>query len=524
MKETNATRICVPVCESRASNLVQSALRAAEAADIIELRLDCLTETELVELEHDLARLSPESKRSIIFTLRPHEQGGRRTLTRDERLLFWTSQGSRLLNSGAHFADIESDLALIMTGAQAHCSLLDWSRVICSYHDFGGVPAGLEQIYAHMAATPAQVLKIAVRANDATDCLTVFQLLAQARAAGREIIALAMGAAGIATRILGPSRGAFLTYGSLDEAHATAPGQLTADELRHLYRVDKLDEQTQVTGLIGLPVMHSVSPHIHNAAFDALGVNAVYIPFEVHDADAFLRRMIHPRTREMSWNMRGLSVTAPYKSAVLNLLDHIEPSAREIGAVNTIVIEEDALCGYNTDAVALVAALEERTGSVPGARVAVIGAGGAARASLWGLQQAGADVTIFARHVESASELVQKFGVRCEPLEGALFSGYDVVINATPLGTRGEHEAETPALAEQLHGARLAYDLVYNPRETRFLGEAQRAGSATLGGLEMLVAQAAQQFKLWTGLHAPIEIMREAAAGVLDRREKLSQG
>jgi 3-dehydroquinate dehydratase / shikimate dehydrogenase len=512
MKESKPAMICVPVCVEHARELEQAVARAASVGDIVELRLDCLSGAELDEALRDLKALIRAHSCPFIITLRPVEQGGHREIDTLNRLAFWLDH----LASGdgfAAFADIELDLALPLTEA----ARIDWSRVICSHHDFAGITiADLDHLYQRMAATPARILKIAVLAAEITDCLPVFRLLDRARREGRNLIALAMGEAGIMTRILGPSRGAFLTYGSLDADSATAPGQLTAVELRDLYRVPKLDDQTDIMGLIGSPVAHSLSPHIHNAAFDSLNLNAVYIPFEVRDAGAFLQRMAHPRTRELAWNLRGLSVTAPHKSVVLEHLDWIEPSAREIGAVNTILIRGDELHGYNTDAAALLAPLLDKTGSLRDKRCAILGAGGAARSALWGLRQEGAHATLFARNPEHARPLTEEFGVACEHLSSASFDSFDVVINATPLGTRGRTQDDTPALATQLRGARLAYDLVYNPLETRFLSEARHAGCDTIGGLSMLLAQAAEQFHLWTDKTAPIALMREAALCALN--------
>ncbi|MGB7924515.1 MAG: shikimate dehydrogenase [Pyrinomonadaceae bacterium] len=502
-------RICVPVCVQRARELEHAVERAAAAGNMIEIRLDCLVGAELDEALRHLPSLTSAHSCPFIITLRPVEQGGHREMNTLNRLSFWLDHLGDDDNFGAAFADIELELALLFTdGAR-----LDWSRVICSRHDFArSVPPDLDGIYERMAATPARVLKIAVLASEITDCLPIFRLLDRARHEGRELIALAMGEAGIMTRILGPSRGAFLTYGSLDAATATAPGQPSAVDLRDLYRVPKLNRQTEIMGLIGSPVAHSVSPHMHNAAFAALDLNAVYIPLETGDAGAFLRRMAHPRAREMDWNLRGLSVTAPHKRAVLEHLDWIEPSALEIGAVNTIVVSNDELHGYNTDAAAFISPLKDKTGSLRDKRCAIIGAGGAARSALWAMRREGAHATLFARNLETARPLAEEFDASCEPLAGASFDGFDVVVNATPLGTRGQKEDDTPALAPQLGGARLAYDLVYNPLETRFLREARRAGCDTIGGLSMLVAQAVEQFKLWTGhAAAPVDVMREAA-------------
>jgi 3-dehydroquinate dehydratase / shikimate dehydrogenase len=506
--------ICVPVCARRAQELDHEVARAASAGDMIELRLDCLLRPELDEaLRHLKTLIRTHSPCPFIITLRPVEQGGQREMDALNRLSFWLDHVG-YADDFACFADIELDLAALFSETSARP---DWSRVICSHHNFAGAsPTDLDHLYERMAATPARILKIAVLATEITDCLPLFHLLDRARHEGREMIALAMGEAGIMTRILGPSRGAFLTYGSLDAKSATAPGQLTAAELRDLYRVPKLDAQTEIMGLMGSPVAHSVSPHMHNAAFDALDLNAVYIPFEVRDARAFLHRMVHPRSRELAWNLRGLSVTAPHKHTVLQHLDWIEPSAREIGAVNTILIHGDELHGYNTDAAALLAPLRDKTGSLRDTRCAIIGAGGAARSALWSLRHEGARTTLFARNLERARPLAQEFDASLEHLEGASFDGFDLVINATPLGTHGQTEDQTPALATQLRGARLAYDLVYNPLETRFIREARHAGCDTIGGLSMLLAQAAEQFHLWTGKTAPVEAMREAARRALE--------
>jgi 3-dehydroquinate dehydratase/shikimate dehydrogenase len=505
-------RICVPVCERRAIDLRQAVARASEVADIIELRLDYLQGDELFKALRSLPSLISASARPIIVTLRPIEQGGQREMDNLTRIIFWVEH---FLYDKPHvdFADIELDLAELFQQREKDegKELLNWERVICSEHYFAGPPVDLWKIFERMASSPARILKIAVRVNDITDCIEIFRLLEHARREGREMIAVAMGEAGIATRILAPSRGAFLTYGSSDEEHASAPGQLSASELRHVYRVHKLNHETEIMGLVGFPVSHSLSPRIHNAAFDALNVNAVYIPFEVREAGEFLRRMVHPRTREINWRLRGLSVTAPYKSDVLRYLDWVEAKAEEIGAVNTIVVEDEELRGYNTDAAALLAPLVEKGLSLRGARCAIIGAGGAARCALWSLRQEGARVTVFARDVLKAGPTAEKFGADCRELDGASFDGFDLVINATPLGTRGEREDETPALAGQLLGARMAYDLVYNPGDTRFLREARAAGCETLSGLAMLIAQASEQFKLWTGQTAPLDVMNEAA-------------
>jgi 3-dehydroquinate dehydratase/shikimate dehydrogenase len=508
MRDKPGVQICIPVCERSFAAMRAAAIRAARHGELVELRLDYLDSNEFRDGRNKIDSLLTELDRPTIITWRPEEQGGHRALDRAERIAFWLFGKPGI----ATFLDIEMDLASSFASDDGSNRFCDWSRIICSHHDFLGVPAHLNQIYERMAETPARILKIAVSVADASDCIPVFHLLERARKEGREIIAIAMGTAGIATRILGPSRGAFLTYGALELDSTSAPGQLTAAELKDQYHIDSIDLQTQITGLVGQPVSHSVSPQIHNAAFAAAGVNAVYIPLDVRDIESFMVRMIHPRTRKLDWNLRGLSVTSPHKSTVMAYLDWIEPAAREIGAVNTIVAEQDELHGYNTDCAAFVATLSQELSDLRGARCAVIGGGGASRSVLAGLQQQGAEVTLFARDVERGTPLAQSFGAACRQLNGSQFHEFDVVINATPLGTHGMLVDETPVAAAELRGAGLAYDLVYNPLETRFLREAKEAGCKTLGGLAMLISQAAEQFKLWTGVDAPRDVMLNAAS------------
>ncbi|HJT65665.1 MAG TPA: shikimate dehydrogenase [Pyrinomonadaceae bacterium] len=498
-------RVCVPVCAKSFAEMEEACARASEVGDVIELRLDCV-EGDWTTWTTQLEPLIRKQSRPLILTYRPSEQGGHRVLSRAQREAFWNGDWSP---SRTALADIESDL--VISGS---FSSLNWRRVIVSHHDFRGVPEDVEQIYERLAATRAHVVKIAVQAKEITDCIRVFRLLERARNEGRNLIAIAMGDAGVATRILGPARGSFLTYGSLEDESATAPGQVNARQLRSVYRIDDINDDTMICGLVGLPVMHSVSPHMHNAAFAAEGVNGVYLPLEVRNIESFIARMVHPRRRELDWNLRGLSVTAPHKSTVMEWLDWIEPEAQEIGAVNTIVVEGDKLRGYNTDVQGMIEPLRKRVGSLNGLSVAVIGAGGAARAAVWALKKEQARVALFARTRPKVEALGREFDLTFEPVQDASFRDYDVVINTTPVGS-AELVGRTIARAEQLGGAKLVYDLIYNPIETEFLKQAREAGCETLGGLEMLATQAELQFQLWTGKSPATSLMYDAGLAAL---------
>ena len=510
MSSEQKSRICVPLHEATVSALQLAASEAPVDADVIELRVDALVADELNNAE--LSSLIRSLSRPVVLTFRPVEQGGYRDLSLTLRQDFW----QRHFKSPAAFFDLESDLVSQLVTYEID-QQPDWSRVICSHHDFDGVPQNLDYLYEQMAFTPARILKFAFKANDIVDCIKVFRLLDRARSEDREIIALAMGEAGVITRILGPSLGSFVTYATADGKAGTASGQLLASELKCVYRIDTIDSDTMITGLVGSPVSHSVSPHMHNAAFEATKLNGVYLPLHVTDLQRFFRMMVNPTTRELNWNLRGLSITAPHKTEVINYLDWVDPTARTIGAVNTIVLENEQLRGYNTDADGLIEPLVQRIGSLAGARAAVIGAGGAANAAVFALKQKGADVTVYVRDLDRAKALCERFSIQCESLESASFASSDLVVNTTPLGSLGEKVDDTPAVSSQLRGSGLVYDLVYNPIETKFMREGKVAGCQVLGGLEMLVAQARLQFKLWTNMSVSSELMYTAGSSALSR-------
>lgn len=510
----SSAKVCVSVCATSLRRIREEIDVAKSYADLIELRIDCLADSELDDTVGNLSDLLRSSSRPVILTLRSTEQGGECEWSQSQRLEFWLKHLAPNSHN-THLSDIELDSAILLLNSQRpECDAIDWSRVICSYHNFEGSPENLETIYERMVRLPPCILKIAIRAHQITDTIPVFKLIERAQREGRQLIAIAMGEAGLVTRILGPSHGACFTFGASDLSRATAPGQLPSKEFTDLYRIRSISWSTQIMGVVGTPVTQSISPRIHNAAFAALGIDAVYLPFEVTDLDEFIRRMIRPSTRELNWRLRGLSITAPHKMRILEALDWVDDAGREIGAVNTIVVHDNSLRGYNTDALAALAPL----GSINlcGARVAVIGTGGAARALLWSLEREKADVTVFSRRAIDAFALKEKFGVQVALLADARFDGFDLVINATPLGMRGPLISETPATADRLRGARIAYDLVYNPIETRFLREARTAGCKTVGGLAMFLAQAAEQFRLWTGREAPLQVMSQAAALTLE--------
>ncbi len=510
----NDGKICVSVCAEDADELKRQIERATAVADVVEVRVDCLKSVEPDELRAVLAEFRGSFGGKLLATFRPSNggQGGRREMSRKERIGFWRS-----FEGAADWADIEFDLDFPEGRRNIRAG---FERLIWSFHEFDAVPAeiNLEPVYQKLKLLtldewidrPPDVLKIAVRTEDITDSIPIWKLLKRSAAEGRPLIPIAMGETGKWTRILGGAHGAFMTYAALDSGRETAPGQISAGDLREVYRVGELDADTAVYGIIGGNTSYSMSPYIHNAAFRANGLNAVFVPLQVADLDAFVGRMVRRETREVELNFRAFAVTIPHKESIIRHLDEIDETARKIGAVNTVKIVGDKLVGYNTDADGFIKPLRNAFGDLKSSGVAVFGSGGAARACVYALVTEGATVTIFARNTAKAKQLAEEFGARIA-VPGSRSGSFDIVVNTTPLGTTGTLEDLSAAAADILRDARLAYDLVYNPFETRFLREAKAAGLKTVGGFEMLIAQAARQQEIWTGLAAPAEEMRGAA-------------
>lgn len=496
--------LCAPITETAADNFFQAMQAADRVADVIELRLDYLPAADLPGFLAALVGHAAEFTKPLLFTFRPVEQGGRRAVTLAERRAFWQGLSPAMVEK-IGFADFESDL---VESFRQETPPVPWEKIICSWHDFDATPADLPARFERMAATPAAIVKIATKAQTISDCLPLFDLIDRSRGA-KPVIALGMGMPGLMTRVLSISRGAMLTFGSLARGAESAPGQPTIAELQDLYRIKHLSRQTEIFGIIGNPVSHSRSPRIHNAALNALGRDGVYLPFEVADIDGFARDFLRPETRKIDWRLRGLSVTIPHKRSILPYLDSIDETARVIGAINTVVVEDGRVRACNTDVGGAMKPLESLL-DLKGARVAVLGAGGSARAICYGLKLRGADIDLYARDVQKAQVLADEFGTRLHTMES--FRGaVDLVINCTPVGMHGHSEGQSPISPESLRDVRLVYDLIYMPEETALLRDAKAAGCRTLGGLAMLVAQAGEQFRFWTGEDPPLDVMWQAA-------------
>lgn len=493
----NNGKICVSVCAGTANEMIANIKRAEEFADVVEVRFDCLSADELDNFRSQILNVKFDTP--LLATFRSPEQGGTGFATLKERGEFWST-----INGSFWAADLEEDV---------FGSAPSSAKTLISYHDFEHVPTDLDAIFLRLSGSEADVIKLAVKTPDIVDSIDVWNLIEKAKESGKQIIPIAMGDAGKWTRILGLAHGAFLTYASLDAGKETADGQITAKDLRDVYRVKELNKDTRVFGVVGDPVWSSVSPYMHNPAFADAGVDAVFMPLLVKNLDAFISRMVRKETREVELNFGGFSVTMPHKQAILKHLDAIDPVAEMIGAVNTVKIDDGKLTGYNTDAHGFITPLKARFGNLRDVRVAVFGAGGAARAVVYALKNDGADVSVFVRDLAKAEAFAKDLDVELEQMPTADHrppTGTEIVVNATPLGMNGVNENETLFSADGLLGVKFVYDLVTKSTDTPLLAEAKKAGIPAIGGIEMLIAQGAMQFKIWTGREAPIDLMRSS--------------
>jgi 3-dehydroquinate dehydratase/shikimate dehydrogenase len=360
-----------------------------------------------------------------------------------------------------------------------------------------------------MRAVKPGILKVAVTARRLCDMLPLLELGKQARVEdANESVWIAMGTPGIATRILAARFGSCLTYAG----DGVAPGQIPPERLIHEFGFRRITEETLVYGVVGSPVGHSVSPAMHNAAFQAAGLDKVYVPLEAESVEDFV-------AVAAAFDIRGASITIPFKVAFFDRLrgqpgsDSLDALSRRVGAINTLTRRGERWEGRNTDVAGFLAPLQGRT-VLKGARAVVLGAGGAARAVAVALASAGARVAVHARNAARAREVADLIGGIAGTLPPATGS-WDVLVNATPVGMSPRVE-ETPWPNATFDG-RVVYDLVYNPAETRFIREAAAAGCVTIGGLDMLVAQAQEQAAWWTGRRPSAALLRDAARRVLFR-------
>jgi 3-dehydroquinate dehydratase/shikimate dehydrogenase len=403
--------------------------------------------------------------------------------------------------AGCHRVDIEIE-SVDQAGAEALRRFRP-AKVIVSHHDYRKTPP-LQPLYRKLARLPANYVKIATRARKLEDNLRLAQLLRTHRSRGK-LVAHGLGPSGLPSRLLALKWGSAFTYGSAGGHLAVASGQLPADVMRSVYRIDRLDARTLLYAVVGSRASVSLSPIMQNSALHAKHVNAIYLPCETGKLSDFLLL-----ARRLKFS--GFSVTMPYKTAVIRELDWVEPLAAEIGACNTVAVQHGKWMGWNTDTAAVVEVLSKRL-RLAGSRVLILGAGGAARAAAYALRAEGAEVVITARRQTAAQRLARAISARVVAWGATDGLDVDTLINATPVGMSPHIEA-SPTDLQRLR-TRVVFDMVYHPRETRLLADARRRGLTAISGIEMLVSQGARQFEIWTGQSAPRALMEQAVLPAL---------
>jgi 3-dehydroquinate dehydratase/shikimate dehydrogenase len=420
----------------------------------------------------------------------------------------------RAANGGKFKGSLAGQLEMLSKAAGAGCQMVDLevqsaakcrpeqlkdlrsqAGLVLSYHDFRA-SRKMEEMLEKMAEFPADFYKIVGTATTLYDNVEMMKLL-EKHSGRQSLVGLCMGEQGIISRVLGVRAGSAFTFAAVSADEKTAPGQVTAQELRSTYRIDQVDAATKVYGVVGDPVSHSLSPAIMNAALRRENVNGVYLALHaktLKDLLACLRDIpIH-----------GLSVTMPYKESIVPYLDNTDPHTAKTGACNTVVRAQDGrLYGFNTDLAGIVRPLEQRM-TIPGTKILVLGAGGAARAAVFGLKERGAEVYILNRSAEAAKKLARQAKARVIKRTDLKKLSFDVIVNSTPVGMGDSKESP---LNEKEIQARYVLDMVYDPIETPLLKLAKARGAEAIPGLEMFVHQAARQFEIWTGKPAPWDEM-----------------
>jgi 3-dehydroquinate dehydratase / shikimate dehydrogenase len=499
-------RMCVPVWASNAVDLFQKADVVIRDNPFIEFRLDYLTKPGLaIPRLKTFVEYHPEAL--IIATCRRAANGGR----------FRGSIASQLdilvkaANTGCHLVDLELESAVRL-------KLSDFERLrrsaslILSYHDFRGTKK-LDETLAKMQQYPADFFKVVSTANSLADNVLMMKFL-ERHSHRHSLIGLCMGEQGIISRVLAVRAGSQFTFAAASPGEETAPGQIAARTLRDTYRIDQVDAATRVYGVAGDPIEHSLSPVMLNTAFRRENVNAVFLALHAKTLDDLMECV-----NEIPIN--GLSVTMPYKEQVLQHLDKTDPLTAKIGACNTVVRAQDGkLYGFNTDVAGVVRPLEMRM-RLAGSKILVLGAGGSARAAVFGLKERGAEVYILNRTAGPAQRLAKQ--ARAKAINHTMLKKmeFEVIINATPVGMNGNRDPLP--ISEGEFRAKYFFDMVYTPAETRMIKIARAKGIHVVQGSEMFVQQGARQFETWSGKPAPLMDMQRVVDFALAQRAAAAQ-
>ncbi len=539
------TKLAIPIAAKdldTAKGQVKKALAAG--AEMLELRTDYL-ENLSVDLVKNLivyVKNAGDKQLPIIVTCRDEQQGG--VIDYPQKLRVDVLTGA--LKAGAEFIDFEYDNYLSIENQEKIRLALSQSstaRLILSAHNFQTKFANISELHQDiLTLCPEAIPKLVYMANHINDCFEAFDLLHQTSG---ERIVFCMGEAGLISRIIAKKMNSFVTFASIDDRSATAPGQLTIEQLKKLYRYDHIKYDTELFGVIADPVAHSLSPAIHNACFAEKRMNKLYLPLLVEGGQQEFDSFLHNALFRKWLNFNGFSVTIPHKQNALNYVKQeqgfVEPLAEKIGAANTIVCRvgfsppnkiknggasptlraDDKLSAYNTD---YSAALDAITSTLVISRadlkdmpVAVIGAGGVARAIVAGLSDAGAKIKIYNRTVSRGEKLAADFNCDFAPLDDLPNIDAKLLINCTSIGMYPNVDV-TPVPQEYLKKGMAVFDTVYNPAKTLLLKEAKKKRAKTIDGISMFFNQGLAQFKLFTNTDGNAELMRQTICECLPEK------
>lgn len=479
--------VCAVLTEPTTEGFISQMESAFQSgASLVELRLDYLTEPA------DLKTLMNAHPGLKLVTIRRKQDGG--IWEGDESLRLELLQNA--LANGAHGIDIEEDCF-------SRIKPVPNTTRILSYHNFQETPGNIQELFRRFTCLRPDIIKIACKANSILDWFRLRELYLHP---GPEKIAFCMGSKGYPTRIMSVLNGAPWLYASHSTAQPNAPGIPSLELVQSMFPLKKLGTESKIFGVVGDPISHSLSPAIHNNAFEHMHRNDVYLPFHVNQEEFtdFYGRM-------QEFPLEGLSVTIPHKETAACLAGTRSPLVQRIGAANTLIRRGNSYHAENTDALAIVQSLKQVLGKSLGEMpVLILGAGGAARAGAFALSLEGCPITITNRNITRAKSLANEAGWGFLPWEDRFSFRSGILLQCTSLGMH-PNVNDTAWELKHFTPQHVAFDTVYNPLETRFLQEAKTSGAICIPGMEMFIHQAAAQFELFTGLLAPLEKIRDTA-------------
>jgi 3-dehydroquinate dehydratase/shikimate dehydrogenase len=523
------TYLTVPISANNVDRAVEQITKAQKAgAEAIELRTDYLEGLNPALAKRLISGTRETCNLPLTVTCRDKKQGGCFDYPNELRVDVLTAA----IEAGADFIDFEYDNFILQENRTRIESALEKNkktRLILSAHNFKTRFEDINKLYSDIKDNCASAIpKLVYTAEHINDCFEGFDVLHKAKS---DSIVFCMGEAGLISRVIAKKLGSLFTFASLNETSATAPGQLTIEEFKKLCRYDSINSETGLYGIIGSPIAHSMSPMVHNRLFAETGANKLYLPLLVEGGKSEFDEFFDGIMKRDWLDFRGFSVTIPHKQNAMEFVKtsggFVEPLAEKIGAVNTIIKSQvtsqksqvtrhksqgTKLEAYNTDYAgamnAIINGMKIGRDGLKNMEVTVIGAGGAARAVVAGLSDAGAKVKIYNRTIEKAKKLAAGFGCQFAGLDDLPNLRARLVINCTSIGMYPDVNKSVLA-KEYINKDMVVFDTVYNPAETLLLQKAREVGAKTISGVDMFVSQAAEQFKLFTGKEADIEVIRK---------------